>query len=76
MKKVKLKALEAGAKELLSREQLKNVFGGSTSGICNAVGCNYSIGGSDIGSGLCMGISFGNSGGSTCACAGIIVAVE
>lgn len=32
MKKLKLKALELGATELLTREQLKNVIGGSGSG--------------------------------------------
>lgn len=29
MKKLKLKALELGASELLKREQLRNIFGGS-----------------------------------------------
>lgn len=32
MKKLKLKALELGASELLTRQQLKNVMGGSGSG--------------------------------------------
>ncbi|TWF40655.1 hypothetical protein FHW36_104338 [Chitinophaga polysaccharea] len=32
MKKLKLKALDLGAKELLTREQLKNVMGGDGSG--------------------------------------------
>lgn len=32
MKKLKLKALELGAKEVLSRAQLKNVLGGAGSG--------------------------------------------
>jgi hypothetical protein len=32
MKKLKLKALELGAKEVLSREQLKNVLGGFDDG--------------------------------------------
>ncbi|RAJ76630.1 hypothetical protein CLV59_108149 [Chitinophaga dinghuensis] len=31
MKKLKLKALDLGAKELLSREQLKNILGGDGS---------------------------------------------
>jgi natural product precursor len=42
MKKLKLKALELGAVEVLSREQLKSVFGGETpSGSSNCyVRCN------------------------------------
>lgn len=32
MKKLKLKALELGAKEVLTRKQLKNVLGGAGSG--------------------------------------------
>ena len=50
MKKLKLKALEAGAAELLKREQMKSVLGGSGnvppggSGYANHV---YCIGGSD-----------------------------
>lgn len=40
MKKLRLKALELGATEILSREQLKNILGGggtscSTNGDCN-----------------------------------------
>ncbi|OQP57762.1 hypothetical protein A3860_09045 [Niastella vici] len=51
MKKLKLKALELGAKEVLSRDQLKNVFGGSVlddggSGQCSTlcvVGSSYKV---------------------------------
>jgi len=39
MKKLKLKALELGANELLSREQLKNVLGGDGSGGGSGSGC-------------------------------------
>lgn len=38
MKKLKLKALELGAKEVLSRDQLKKVLGGFA-----AAGCSVSI---------------------------------
>lgn len=40
MKKLKLTALDLGAKELLSREQLKNVMGGDGSGSGTA-SCTY-----------------------------------
>ncbi|MDB5122405.1 MAG: hypothetical protein JWP94_534 [Mucilaginibacter sp.] len=39
MKKLKLKALQLGAKEVLTRAQLKNVLGGSSSGSGTAVSC-------------------------------------
>lgn len=39
MKKLKLKALELGAKEVLSRAQLKNVLGGSGSGSGGSAQC-------------------------------------
>ncbi|RAJ76622.1 hypothetical protein CLV59_108141 [Chitinophaga dinghuensis] len=40
MKKLKLKALDLGAKELLSREQLKNILGGSGSDLGGSnLGC-------------------------------------
>jgi hypothetical protein len=43
MKKLKLKALSLGAKEILSREQLQQVNGGSTlTGCCWIIGsCTY-----------------------------------
>lgn len=40
MKKLKLKALQLGAKEIMTRDQLKKVFGGgSASGCAVAVSC-------------------------------------
>jgi hypothetical protein len=42
MKKVKLKALELGAEELLQREQLKNVIGG-TGGSNGGGSCTASV---------------------------------
>jgi len=39
MKKLKLKALELGATELLSREQLQHVFGGDGSSLGNDSSC-------------------------------------
>jgi len=39
MKKLKLKALELGASELLTREQLKNVMAGDGSGGGIGTGC-------------------------------------
>jgi len=42
MKKLKLKALELGANELLSREQLKNVMAGDGSGGGSGDGCSTS----------------------------------
>jgi hypothetical protein len=42
MKKVKLKALELGAEELLQREQLKNVIGG-TGGNNGGGSCTASV---------------------------------
>jgi hypothetical protein len=56
MKKLRLKALELGAKEVLSRAQLKNVLGGSGSG---------SGSGSGFGSG-----GFGDCGDLTHICDG------
>jgi hypothetical protein len=44
MKKLKLKALELGAEELLQREQLKNVIGGSGSGDGSGGGCEVTCG--------------------------------
>ncbi|NLR78213.1 hypothetical protein [Chitinophaga eiseniae] len=41
MKKLKLTALDLGAKELLTREQLKNVMGGDGSGSGGAGSCTY-----------------------------------
>lgn len=41
MKKLKLKALELGAKEVLSRAQLKNVLGGDGSGSGSGSGGSY-----------------------------------
>jgi hypothetical protein len=42
MKKLKLKALELGAKEILTREQLKNIIGGDGGGCssCEFTGCD------------------------------------
>lgn len=39
MKRLKLRALELGAQDLLSREQLKNVLGGSGSGSGDGIEC-------------------------------------
>lgn len=55
MKKLKLKALELGAKEVLSREQLKNVLGGFDD-----------AGGSGSGSGKGSGSGSGKSGCGIC----------
>ncbi len=65
MKKVKLKALEAGAKELLSREQLKNVLGGSGSGggTCSNNVCGVFYEGGQVGNGFC-----GSIAGESCHC--------
>jgi len=41
MKKLKLRALELGASELLTREQLKNVMGGDGSGGGSGGSCQY-----------------------------------
>jgi natural product precursor len=46
MKKLKLKALELGAMEVLSRSQLKNILGGSDengSGSESNIQCHYTI---------------------------------
>lgn len=62
MKKLKLKALELGARELLSREQLKNVIGGSGTGSEDP--------GSNSGSGDCVNDKFeackGKGDGDAC----------
>lgn len=54
MKKLRLKALSLGAREILSREQLKSITGGCIvdtdcpGGYCNAIDstCHYDSGGS------------------------------
>jgi len=76
MKKLKLKALELGASELLTREQLKSVLGGDGSGGgsggggfgCSDNGCLLYVAQDNINqwlSGTC-GVSY--SGGIICVC--------
>ena len=81
MKKLRLKALSLGAREILSREQLKAITGGCTSdsqcgsGICNS--SSVCVGGSGPGSGhnytgsgqaVCYSSSGTDSNGNSCTC--------
>ncbi len=77
MKKLRLKALSLGAREILSREQLKAVTGGCSAdgdcqggwcdaGVCHAYGSGYGDNGSGSGSGSCReGFTYCNS---SCGC--------
>jgi hypothetical protein len=78
MKKLKLKALELGATEVLSREQLMNTFGGETpsssgSGNCYAR-CNQdSSNGTSVGDcsrSTVEGVCGSNLSNAVCVCAG------
>jgi hypothetical protein len=71
MKKLKLKALELGAKELLSREQLKHVIGGDdgsgSGGAHTCYGSQSSCSYDQAGSGSVNGSCSTNSNGR-CVC--------
>jgi hypothetical protein len=73
MKKLKLKALELGATEVLSREQLMNTFGGETaSGSCFAR-CNQdSSSGTSVSdcSSSTVGAICSDLSNAVCVCAG------
>jgi hypothetical protein len=67
MKKLKLKALELGAKEVLSRDQLKNVLGGSGSGGSGGSGGNNLPSCTASCSGGTSVTCYGHPGGSGCS---------
>ncbi len=76
MKKLKLKALELGATEVLSREQLMNTFGGesaSSSGSCFAR-CNQDSSNgtsvSDCSRSTVEGVCGSDLSNAVCVCAG------
>jgi hypothetical protein len=70
MKKLKLQALDLGAKEILTREQLKNVLGGialvdTTKPTCNTNDCSTTVDGNPV-AGTCGSTKSGNS--TLCYC--------
>lgn len=77
MKKLKLKALELGAKEVLTRAQLKNILGGSGNGgnECSAYACNQKCTcEANSGTNTCWDSS--NPPEAYCDCAGIIIDIR
>lgn len=77
MKQLKLKALELGGKEVLTRAQLKNILGGSGNGgnSCSATGCGQTCYcDSDSGTNVCWASYDPEE--VYCDCAGVIFYVR
>jgi len=65
MKKLRLSALELGAKEVLSRDQLKKVLGGGASGCSVSVTCSN---GETISCSCSSGTCSAGDGAIACTC--------